>query len=161
MIEIRVNKQIDAPIEKVWNVISQVDNDSEFWNITKLIKNISMKENEVVREIMLDKIDKCSQTITFRPKEAIQVQWTKGVITGTKDISLTLLGSGTLLEVKMSYVISGPSRFFPGKLTEKLQIEAEYALDLIKEKSEGKPHVIPMEPRKLWSDLIENKIKNP
>src|SRR5579872_1355582 len=161
MVEIKVKIQIDAPIEKVWNVISQVDNDSEFWNITKLVKNISKKENEIVREIMLDKIDKCSQTVTFLPKEAIHVQWTKGAITGTKDMSLTIHGSSTLLEVKMNYAISGPSRFFPGKITEKLQIEAEYALDLIKEKAEGKMHVIPMEPRKFWAEMIEHGNKNP
>ena len=155
MVEIRVKIQIDAPIGKVWNVISQVDNDSEFWNLTKLLRNTSKKENEIVREIMLDKIDKCSQTVTLLPKEAVHVQWTKGVITGTKDILLTVHGSSTLLEVKMDYAISGPSRFFPGKLKEKLQIEAEYALDLIKEKSEGMPHVIPMEPRKFWADMIK------
>ncbi|HEU5488070.1 MAG TPA: SRPBCC family protein [Candidatus Nitrosotalea sp.] len=154
MVEIQVKIQIDAPIGKVWNIISQVDNDSEFWNLTKLLRNTSKKENEIVREIMLDKIDKCSQTITFLPKESVHVQWTKGVITGTKDISLTVLGSSTLLEAKMNYTISGPSRFFPEKLKEKLQIEAEYALDLIKEKSEGRPHIIPMEPRKFWADMI-------
>lgn len=154
MVEIKVKIQIDAPIGKVWNVVSQVDNDSEFWNLTKVLRNISKKENEIVREIMIGKTDKCSQTITFMPKEAIHVQWTRGVITGTKDISLTLHGSSTLLEVKMNYTISGPSRFFPEKLKEKLQIEAEYALDLIKEKSEGRPHVIPMEPRKFWADMI-------
>ena len=154
MVEIKVKIQIDAPIGKVWNVISQVDNDSEFWNVTKIIRNISKKDNMIVREVMLDKIDKCSQTITFLPQEDVQVKWTKGVITGTKDISLSVFGSGTLLEVKMNYNISGPSRFFPGKLTEKLQIEAEYALDRIKEKSEGRPHVIPMEPRKFCADMI-------
>ncbi|MDR3782663.1 MAG: SRPBCC family protein [Candidatus Nitrosotalea sp.] len=154
MVEIKVKIQIDAPIGKVWNVISQVDNDSEFWNVTKVVRNISKKENEVVREVVLDKVDKCNQTITFLPQEAVHVKWTKGTITGTKDMSLTVFGSGTLLEVKMNYNISGPSRFFPGKLTERLQIEAEYALDRIKEKSEGKPHVIPMEPRKFWADMI-------
>ncbi|MGB9124429.1 MAG: SRPBCC family protein [Nitrosotalea sp.] len=155
MVEIKVKIQIDAPIEKVWNVISQVEKDGEFWNITKVQRTISKNENEIVREIVLDKIDKCSQTITFLPKEAVHVKWTKGVITGTKILSLTMLGSATLLEVKMDYAISGPSRFFPGKLKEKLQIEAEYALDLIKERSEGKAHFIPMEPRKFWADMIK------
>ena len=108
-----------------------------------------------MREIVLGKMEKCSQTITFLPKEAVHVKWTKGVITGTKILSLTILGSATLLEVKMDYAISGPSRFFPGKLKEKLQIEAEYALDLIKERSEGKTHFIPMEPRKFWADMIK------
>jgi carbon monoxide dehydrogenase subunit G len=155
MVEIKVKIQIDAPIEKVWNVISQVEKDAEFWYITKVQRTISKNENEVVREIMLDKIDKCSQTITFLPKEAVIVKWTKGVIEGTKILSLIMLGSTTLLEVKMNYSISGPSRFFPEKLKEKLQIEAEYALDLIKERSEGKAHFIPMEPRKFWADMIK------
>ena len=56
MVEIKVKIQIDAPIEKVWNVISQVEKDGEFWNITKVQRTISKNENEIVREIVLDKI---------------------------------------------------------------------------------------------------------
>jgi hypothetical protein len=154
MVEIKVKAQVDAPIDKVWEVISRVDDDPKFWNLTKSIRNISKKQNEIVREIIVGKVDKCNQKIILVPKEAVHILWTKGVITGTKDIILTSLGNATLLEIKMDYTISGLARFFPGSISEELQIEAAIALDMLKEKAEGRPHEIPMEERKSWADLI-------
>ncbi len=154
MVEINVKVQIDAPIERVWDVVSRVDEDPRFWNLMKAIRNISKSEKEIVRQVTLGKTEKCNQKITFLPKEAVHVLWTKGVITGEKDIVLTSLGNATLLEVKMDYKISGPARFFPGAITDDLHLEAEMAVELIKEKAEGKPHYIPMEERKMWADLI-------
>ncbi|MGB9003782.1 MAG: SRPBCC family protein, partial [Nitrosotalea sp.] len=101
MVEIKVKVQIDAPIEKVWEVVSRVDDEPKFWNLTKSIRNISKNGNEIVREVILGKMEKCHQKIILAPKEAIHVLWTKGVITGAKDIVLTSLGNGTLLEVTM------------------------------------------------------------
>ncbi len=154
MVEINVKVQIDAPIERVWDVVSRVDEDPKFWNLMKAIRNISKSEKEIVRQVTLGKTEKCNQKITFLPKEAVHVLWTKGVITGEKDIVLTSLGNATLLEVKMDYKISGPARFFPGAITDDLHLEAEMAVELIKEKAEGKPYYIPMEERKMWADLI-------
>lgn len=154
MVEIKVKLQIDAPLEKVWEIVSRVDDDPKFWNLTKRIRNLSKRENEIVREVIVGKVEKCHQKVTLVPKEAIHVLWTKGVITGTKDIVLTSLGHATLLEVSMDYTLSGPARFFSGGIKEELQIEAELAADLIKEKAEGRPHNIPMEERKFWADLI-------
>lgn len=154
MVEIKVKIQIDAPSEKVWEVVSRVDDDPKFWTITKSIRNISKGEKEIVREVILGKVDKCHQKIVLLPKEAIHILWTKGVITGTKDIVLTPFGNRTLLEVQMNYTISGLARVFPDRIAEELQMEAEMAVDLIKEKAEGKPHIIPMEERKSWADLI-------
>lgn len=154
MVEIKVKVQIDAPIEKVWEVVSRVDDDPKFWNLTKSIRNLSKNGNEIVREITIGKVDRCHQKITLLPREAVRTLWTKGVITGAKDIVLTPLGNVTLLEVKMDYKISGPARFFPGPITDELHMEAELAVDLIKEKAEGRPHFIPMEERRMWADLI-------
>jgi len=40
------------------------------------------------------------------------------------------------------------------RISKELQVEAEFAVDLIREKAEGKPHKIPMVERKSWADLI-------
>lgn len=154
MVEIKIKAQIDAPVEKVWEIISKVDDDPKFWNLTKAIRNISKSQNEIVREVRLGKMDKCHQKITLVPNDKVSIHWTKGIIKGTKNIALTPLGSSTLLEVQMDYIISGPAGLFPGRIKEELQIEAEIAVDLIKEKAEGKPHAIPMVERKSWADLI-------
>ncbi len=154
MVEIKIKVQIDAPIEKVWDVVSKVDEDPKFWNLMKAIRNISKSEKGIVRQVTLGKTEKCHQKITFLPNEAVHVLWTKGVITGEKDIVLNSLGNATLLEIKMDYKISGPARFFPRAITDEIQMEAEMAVELIKEKAEGRPHYIPMEERKMWADLI-------
>ncbi len=154
MVEIKVKAQIDAPVEKVWDVVSRVDDDPKFWNLTKAIRNISKDTNEIVREVRIGKMDKCHQKITLMPKDRIHIHWTKGVITGVKDIVLTSLGNATLVEIQIDYTISGPAGLFPGRIKEELQVESEIAVDLIKEKAEGKPHVIPMVERKSWADLI-------
>ncbi len=154
MVEIKIKTKIDAPVEKVWCIISRIDDDYKFWNLTKSIRNISKDRNEIIREVRFGKTDRCYQRILLFPKDGINTHWTKGVITGTKDIILTDLNSITLLEVQIDYTISGPARLFPGRMHEELQIEAEIAVDLIKEKAEGKPHTIPMVERKSWADLI-------
>ncbi|MDE1831414.1 MAG: SRPBCC family protein [Thaumarchaeota archaeon] len=154
MVEIKVRIQIGAPPEKVYDVVSKVDDDPKFWNLTKKIRNISKKENEIVREVIIGKVDRCLQKITLVPKGELHILWTKGVITGTKDFLLSALGNATLLEISMNYKISGPAGLFSRRIEEELQIEAEMAADLIKEKAEGRPHDVPMEERKSWADLI-------
>ncbi|MGI0062884.1 MAG: SRPBCC family protein [Nitrosotalea sp.] len=154
MVDIKVRIQIGAPLEKVYDVVSKVDDDPKFWNLTKKIRNISKKEGEIVREVVIGKTDKCLQKITLVPIGELHVLWTKGLITGTKDLLLSAMGNSTLLEISMSYKISGPAGLFSGRIEEDLQVEAEMAADLIKEKAEGRPHVVPMEERKSWADLI-------
>lgn len=154
MVQIKVSVQIGAPLEKVYDVISKIDDDPKFWNLTKRIRNISKKENEVIREVVIGKVDRCLQKVTLVPNEKLHMLWTKGIITGTKDILLSSLGNATLLEISMDYKISGPAGLFSGRIKEELQIEAEMAADLVREKAEGRQHSIPMEERKSWADLI-------
>lgn len=154
MVEIKVKAQIDAPLERVWDVVSRMDDDPKFWKGTKSIRNISKEGNEILREVIIGKVNKCHQKVTLIPKEGVNILWTKGVVTGTKDIILISLGGKTLLEVSMNYTFSGPARFFSGRTADELRAEAELAVDLIKEKSEGRSYSVPMVERKSWADLI-------
>ncbi|SHO44935.1 Cyclase/dehydrase [Nitrosotalea sinensis] len=154
MVEIKIWVQIGAPLEKVYGIISKTDDDPKFWTLTKRIRNISKKENEIVRESVIGKVDKCLQKITLVPNDRVHVLWTHGMIKGTRDIILNAMGNTTLLEISMDYKISGPAGLFSGRIKEELQMEAEYAADLIKETAEGRPHSIPMVERKSWADLI-------
>ncbi|MEO9276379.1 MAG: hypothetical protein ABI340_01175 [Nitrososphaera sp.] len=55
MVEIKIKTKIDAPVEKVWSIISRIDDDYKFWNLTKSIRNISKDRNEIIREVRLSK----------------------------------------------------------------------------------------------------------
>lgn len=160
MVEIKIRLQINAPTEKVWNIISRINDDPKFWKGTTAIRNLAKDENVIIREVTIGKVDKCMQTVTLFPKEGLHVRWTKGPISGTKDLVLIPVGNTTYLEVVLNYKLSGIASFLPGKITKDLQREADEAVQLIKEKAEGKTDDTQMEERKSWADLVNEKHPN-
>ena len=157
MVEIIIKLQINAPIEKVWNVISKIDDDPKFWKGTTAIRNLAKNDNVIIREVTIGKVDRCLQTVTLFPKEGIHTRWTKGTITGIKDLMLVPVGNATQLEVALTYKLSGIASFLSGKIAKDLQREADDAVQLIKEKAEGITHDLQMEERKSWADLVNEK----
>ena len=157
MVEIKIRLQINAPTEKVWNIISDINDDPKFWKGTTAIRNLAKDDNVITREVTIGKVDRCLQTVTLFPKEGIHIRWTKGSITGTKDLILVPMSNTTYLEVVLQYKLSGMTRFLSGKITKDLQHEADQAVKLIKEKAEGISHELQMEERKSWADLVNEK----
>jgi len=86
---IDVSVDINTPIDKVWDIVSDLDNEPKFWKGTKETKIISRDGNIVTREIIIAFRDsRCMQTITIQPKEKIHAKFTKGIIKGSKTINL-------------------------------------------------------------------------
>jgi carbon monoxide dehydrogenase subunit G len=157
MVEIKIRVQINAPTNKVWDVISDVDNDPTFWKGTTAMRNLTKDGTVITREVTIGKVDRCLQTVTLFPKEGVNVRWTKGSITGTKDLMLVPMGDATQLEVVLKYKLSGMASFLSGKITKDLQREADEAVQSIKEKVEGITHELQMEERRSWADLVNEK----
>jgi hypothetical protein len=44
MAVILASKDINSPIDKIWNMISNVDKDPEYWRGTRSIKNIKKRK---------------------------------------------------------------------------------------------------------------------
>lgn len=161
MVEMKIRLQINAPTEKVWNIISNIDDDPKFWKGTTAIRNLAKDDNVIMREVTIGKVDRCLQTVTLFPKEGIHIRWTKGFIAGTKDLVLVPVGNTTHLEVVLQYKFSGLASFLPGKITKDLQHEADEAVRLVKEKAEEKMNSnLQMEERKSWADLVNEKHAN-
>jgi ribosome-associated toxin RatA of RatAB toxin-antitoxin module len=53
MIAINISKEMKASPERVWDIVSDVDREPEFWHGTKSIKNISKKGNVIEREVVI------------------------------------------------------------------------------------------------------------
>ena len=151
MVEIKVRLQINTSQERVWDIISNIDNDSDFWRGITSIRNLSRDGNVTTREIVLGTNIRCVQRLVIHPKEEINIRWIKGVIAGTKAILLTPIGQATLLEVQMNYRFSDISNLASKRLAALFQNEAEFAVDLIKEQSEWHEHRIPMATKKSWA----------
>ena len=80
MAEIEVSVEISAPIDTVWDIVSDIDNEPKFWKGTKEIRNISKNGNIVTREITIAFRDqKCMQEVKLQPKEKIELVFNEDV----------------------------------------------------------------------------------
>ena len=137
MTQIQSFVEINAPLEKIWDIISDLDAEPKFWKGTKEIRNISKQGNVVTREITIAfKDSKCLQTVTLYPKEKIQAVFTKGVINGTKTIILTQKEGATRLEAIWDMKLSGMMGMFTGMVKKHIQSGTEQALQSIKQEAE-------------------------
>jgi carbon monoxide dehydrogenase subunit G len=129
--------EIEAPVDKVWNIISDIDSEPRFWKGTKEVKNLSKDGNITFREVTIAfKDSKCLQTVTIYPKEKIQAQFTKGIIDGTKTISVTPQGSKIRLDASWEIKLSGMMGIFTGMIKKHIQSGTEQALQAIKVEAE-------------------------
>ena len=137
MVQIQASVEIDAPIDKVWNIISDLDSEPKFWKGTKEVRNISKNGNTITREVTIAfKDSKCMQTVTLYPKEKIQIQFTKGVIEGTKTLTLAQKDNKTRLDVLWDMKLTGMMGMFTGMIKKHIQSGSEQALDIIKQESQ-------------------------
>jgi len=137
MAEIEVSVEISAPIDKVWDLVSDIDNEPKFWKGTKEIRNISKNGNSVNREITIAFRDqKCMQEVKLQPKEKIEAIFTKGIIDGIKIITLTAKNEKTVLKVKWDIKLTGMMGMFTGMIKKHIESGTVQALQKIKEEIE-------------------------
>ena len=129
--------RINASTDKVWNIVSDLDNEPKFWKGTKEIRNISKEENKVTREIIIAfKDSKCMQEVTLEPKQKIQATFTKGIIDGTKTIELIPIEDTTEVEVTWDIKLSGLMGMFTGMVKKHIKNGTDQALESIKQEVE-------------------------
>ena len=137
MAEIEVLVEISASIDKVWDIVSDIDNEPKFWKGTKEIRNLSKNGNSVNREITIAFRDqKCMQEVKLQPKEKIEVIFTKGIIDGIKIITLTAKNEKTVLKVKWDIKLTGMMGMFTGMIKKHIESGTVQALQKIKEEIE-------------------------
>ena len=135
-----INSSIDinASIEKVWSIISDLDNEPKFWKGTKESRTISKDGNVIVREIIIAFRDsKCMQKITLYPKEKIYAEFTDGILKGSKTLNLKSKENSLDLEVEWDIKMSGLAGMFTGMIKKHVKGGTEQALELIKLEAES------------------------
>jgi len=137
MAVIETSIEINVPAEKVWDLVSDIDNEPKFWKGTKEVRNISKEGNVVNREIIIAFRDqKCLQEVTLYPKEKIVAIFTKGIISGNKTVKLISQEKQTLLEVKWDIKLTGIMGMFTGMIKKHIRSGTDLALQSIKEELE-------------------------
>ena len=139
MAEIKASVKINSTQEKIWNVISDIDNEPKFWKGTKEVRNISKDGNQVSREITIAFRDqKCMQEVTIVPKETIKAVFTKGVIVGEKTLTLKdAVDDSCELEAIWDVKLSGKMGLFTGIIKKHINSGTKQALQAIKEDVEN------------------------
>jgi ribosome-associated toxin RatA of RatAB toxin-antitoxin module len=137
MAVIETSIEINAPTEKVWDLVSDIDNEPKFWKGTLQVRNISKEGNVVNREITIAFRDqKCQQEVTLYPKEKIVAVFTKGIISGSKTVNLIPQDKQTILEAKWNVKLTGIMGIFTGMVTKHIRNGTDLALQSIKEELE-------------------------
>ena len=137
MATIKVEIEIDATVEKVWNVVSDIDNEPKFWKGTKEVRNISKEGNTINREVTIAFRDqKCLQQVKIYPKEKIEARFTKGIIDGEKIVSLTTKDEKTVLSTYWDIKLTGMMGMFTGMIKKHIKSGTEQAMQSIKEEIE-------------------------
>jgi len=137
MATIQVEVEINASVDKVWDVVSDIDNEPKFWKGTKEVKNISKDENTIKREVTIAFRDqKCLQEVKIYPKDKIEARFTKGIIDGEKIVSLTPKDEKTILSTYWDIRLTGMMGMFTGMIKKHIKSGTEQAMQSIKEEIE-------------------------
>ena len=139
MAEIKASVKINSTQEKIWDVISDIENEPKFWKGTKEVRNISKDGNQISREITIAFRDqKCMQEVTIVPKETIKAVFTKGVIVGEKTLTLKdAVDDSCELEAIWDVKLSGKMGLFTGIIKKHINSGTKQALQAIKEEVEN------------------------
>ena len=137
MATIVVQTEINSTIEKAWNIISDIDNEPRFWKGTKEVKTLSKEGDVIKREITIAFRDqKCLQEIQLKPKEEIKATFTKGILDGTKIITLIPKNNTVILETTWDIKLSGKMNMFTAIIKNHIKSGTEQAMKSIKEEIE-------------------------
>lgn len=144
--EIKVSREIYAPMDQVWNVVSDIDNETKYWSTFKAIKNINMTAinmtaNTTEREVTLA-TGPFGETITHQfvtvnpEKFVVETNITQGPVTGTRTLTLSPSSSSsnsnaTKIDVFWNVDMSGIPIFGRGFARDGIMRTTEEALNTI------------------------------
>lgn len=132
MATVNVSREIAAPLDKVWSVISDVDNEPQYWHGTKAVRNISKEGNVIKREVIIAfKDSKTMQTVTLTPNTSIETKITEGPITGTRLVTLRDSSGKTRVDVVWDFKLGGFLGMFSGMVKKHINEGTEQALERI------------------------------
>ena len=137
MVTIDTSREIAAPVDRIWDIVADVDNEPDYWHGTKTVKNISKNGNTIEREVTIAfKDSKCRQTVTLEPKKSVNIQITEGPMKGSKVITLSPSGNSTRINVLWDIKLSGFLGMFTGIVKKHISEGTEEALERIAKAAE-------------------------
>ena len=136
MVLIHTSRDVKATLDSVWNVMSDIDREPEFWHGTKSIKNISKAGDTIEREVVIAfRNSKCREIVRLDDKKSINIEIIEGPIRGRKSITLKTIKNHTKrIDVEWDIRLSGFYGIFSGMIKKHILKGTEEALERISEK---------------------------
>ncbi len=132
MVTIEASREVAAPVAKVWSIISDLDNEPQYWHGTRSVKNLERKGNVIEREVVIAfKDSKCRETVTLDPEKSVKINITDGPMRGTKVITLNPSGGSTKINVVWDIKLAGFLGMFTGMVKKHIAEGTNEALDRI------------------------------
>jgi carbon monoxide dehydrogenase subunit G len=129
MVTINASHEVSAPLDRVWHVVADIDNEPQYWHGTKAVKNISRNGNVIEREVTIAfKDSKCRQTVVLNPKKSIEITIRDGPMKGTKVVTLNPSGDRTRIDVVWQIKLAGFLGMFSGMVKKHIAEGTEEAL---------------------------------
>jgi ribosome-associated toxin RatA of RatAB toxin-antitoxin module len=110
MESINASREISASTDRVWEIVSDVDNDPVYWTGLTSLRNLRREGNVVERSVVVGIIGHAGlQRIELKPRESIELTMTKGPMKGSRKIMLVPLdgGKSTRIEISWNFQFSG------------------------------------------------------
>lgn len=133
MIAIQVSRELAAPLDKVWEIIADVDREPEFWYGTKSIKNTKKIGKIIEREVVISfRNSICKEIVTIDPKKSIKIRIIDGPMKGTKNIMINDVGNNkTRIDVEWDIKLAGFLGMFTRMVKKHISEGTEEALERI------------------------------
>ena len=139
MAKIAEVREVDASADEVWNIISDVDRDPEYWSGLTSIRNVRKEENLIEREVIVGFMGrKGTQRIELVPKASIHLTLIEGPLRGSREIKLVPIGARrTKIDVTWDIQFSAIPDFAQGFVRTRLEEGTREALNKIAKAAEA------------------------
>jgi len=137
MIEITKNREVAAPVDKVWQLIGDLEHEQKYWTVLKNVQILKKDTLSVKREATIQRGPigdaKSVQTLVLDPVRKIStLTMTEGPMLGERKIALTALDNGkTKISVDWQFELKGIPGFAQGFVKDNISEVTAKALSSI------------------------------
>jgi ribosome-associated toxin RatA of RatAB toxin-antitoxin module len=132
------SREVRSSVERVWEIISDVDNDPKYFDGLNSVKNLSKSGNVLERGVVVGFMKhEGRQIVTLNPKRSVEVKMVEGPMIGTRITTLNPLGeSKTKVDISWNVLFRVPA-FVRSMVKREVEKGTEEALRRIQKEAES------------------------
>ena len=141
MIKISKSREVASSVDRVWDAISNLENEKQYWSVLKDIRILRRDGNTIERETTILRGPmgdmKSLQTLILSPRTSTILKMTKGPLIGTRKIILDSSSEKkTTIDVTWEFELEGIPEFAYSFVKDNISRVTENALTQIAKETE-------------------------